>query len=52
VTFGLVAGYVVSRQGGLRLLRSQPFAVRMGIETPGVIVERVSKDEDGSGDLK
>lgn len=52
VTFGLVAGYVVSRQGGLRLLRSQPFAVRMGIETPGVIVERVSKDENGSGDLK
>jgi hypothetical protein len=36
VTFGLVAGYVVSRQGGLRDLRSQPFAVRMGIETPGL----------------
>ncbi len=36
VTFGLVAGYVVSRQGGLRELRSQPFAVRMGIETPGL----------------
>ncbi len=36
VTFGLVAGYVVARQGGLRDLRSQPFAVRLGIETPGV----------------
>jgi hypothetical protein len=36
VTFGLVAGYVVSKQGGLRDLRSQPFAVRLGIETPGI----------------
>jgi hypothetical protein len=36
VTFGLVAGYVVSRQGGLRELRSKPFAVRMGIEMPGL----------------
>ena len=36
VTFGLVAGYVVARQGGLRDMRSQPFAVRAGIETPGV----------------
>ncbi len=36
VTFGLVAGYVVARQGGLRDMRSQPFAVRLGIETPGV----------------
>jgi hypothetical protein len=36
VTFGLVAGYVVSRQGHLSALRSKPFAVRMGIETPGL----------------
>ena len=36
VTFGLVAGYVVARQGGLRDMRTQPFAVRLGIETPGL----------------
>ena len=36
VTFGIVARLVVARQGGLRELRSQPFAVRMGIETPGL----------------
>jgi len=50
VTFGLVAGYVVSRQGNLRLLRSQPFAVRMGIETPGLGHE--DKGHRGEGDSK
>ena len=36
VTFGIVAGYVVARLGGLKDLRSQPFAVRLGIESPGL----------------
>ena len=47
VTFGLVAGYVVAKQGGLRDMRSQPFAVRLGIETPGVghMVDRTSEHE-------
>ena len=46
VTFGVVAGLVVARQGGLRDMRSQPFAVRVGLETPGVghMVDR-SHDE-------
>ena len=49
VTFGLVAGYVVARQGGLRDMRSQPFAVRLGIETPGVghMAERIDHEDAG-----
>jgi hypothetical protein len=46
VTFGVVAGMVVARQGGLRELASQPMAVRLGIETPGV-GHLADKDEDG-----
>jgi hypothetical protein len=45
VTFGIVAGYVVARQGKLRLIQSLPFAMRMGIETPGLGHE--SKDDRG-----
>jgi hypothetical protein len=47
VTFGLVAGYVVTRQGGLRDMRSQPFAVRMGIETPGLGHRKEPDEGDG-----
>ena len=47
VTFGLVAGYVVSRQGGLKELSSQPFAVRMGIETPGLGHHTDHHDDQG-----
>ena len=52
VTFGLVAGYVVSRQGGLRELRSQPFAVRMGIETPGLMHSESHSGSDDQGGSK
>lgn len=43
VIFGLVAGYVVSRRGGLKKLRQVPLAVRLGVETPGL-------HPDGDGD--
>jgi hypothetical protein len=36
VVFGLVAGYVVSRSGGLKRLRQVPLPVRLGIEAPGI----------------
>jgi hypothetical protein len=36
VTFGLVAGMVVARQSRIRTAQSLPFAVRMGIEAPGL----------------
>lgn len=43
VTFGLVAGWVVSRQSRIRTEQSMPFIVRMGIEASGLPHER---DED------
>lgn len=36
VTFGLVAGYVVARQGKIRTDQSMPFVLRMGIEASGM----------------
>ncbi len=36
VVFGVVAGYVVSRLGGLKGLAQVPLAVRLGVETPGL----------------
>lgn len=36
VVFGVVAGYVVSRLGGLKRLAQVPLAVRLGVETPGL----------------
>ncbi len=36
VIFGLVAGYVVTKRGGLRRLRQVPLSVRMGVESPGI----------------
>ena len=36
VFFGLVAGYTVSRLGGLKNLAQVPLAVRLGVETPGL----------------
>jgi hypothetical protein len=35
VGFGLVAGWVVARQGRIKRLQGVPLAVRMGLETPG-----------------
>jgi hypothetical protein len=43
VTFGLVAGWVVSRQNKKRTSQSMPFILRMGIEASGLTHER---DED------
>jgi hypothetical protein len=38
--FGIVAGLVVSRQQRIRTYQGLPFAVRAGIEAPGVMRER------------
>ena len=40
VGFGIVAGLVVSRQQRIRTYQGLPFAVRAGIEAPGVMRER------------
>jgi hypothetical protein len=40
VVFGLVAGYVVTRIGKIKRLRQVPLAVRLGVETPGLMRER------------
>src|SRR5215813_12560671 len=40
IGFGIVAGLVVSRQGRIRTYQGLPFAVRAGIEAPGVSRER------------
>jgi hypothetical protein len=37
VVFGLVAGYVVTRYGKIKRLRQVPLAVRLGVETPGLM---------------
>jgi len=42
VTFGLVAGWVVSRQERIRTAQSMPFILRMGVEASGLSHE----DED------
>jgi hypothetical protein len=44
VTFGLVAGWVVSRQVDIRTEQFMPFAVRVGLETPGMMEERHQED--------
>ena len=45
VAFGLVAGLVVARDERIRASRSLPFAMRMGIETPGLIHERKEEED-------
>jgi hypothetical protein len=37
VTFGIVAGLVVAREGRIRTTRGMPFFARMGIEAPGLM---------------
>jgi hypothetical protein len=44
VTFGLVAGWVVSKQIDIRTEQFMPFAVRMGLETPGMMEEHDRED--------
>lgn len=43
ITFGIVAGWVVTQQERIRTAQSMPFILRMGIEAPGLEHER---DED------
>ncbi len=40
VTFGVVAGLVVAREGKIRTGRGLPFFARMGIEAPGLMESR------------
>jgi hypothetical protein len=40
MAFGIVAGFVVSRQERVRTWQAVPLAVRMGVESPGIIAER------------
>ena len=40
VIFGLVAGYVVTRYGKIKRLQQVPLAVRLGVETPGLMGDR------------
>jgi hypothetical protein len=44
VTFGLVAGWVVSKQEHIRTEQFWPFAARVGLETPGLMEERHGED--------
>lgn len=44
VVYGVVAGFVVSRVGELHLLRQAPLAVRLGVETPGLMREPDRKE--------
>jgi hypothetical protein len=39
VIFGMVAGYVVTKQGKIKRLRQVPLAIRLGVETPGLMRE-------------
>ncbi len=45
VAFGIVAGLVVARQERIRTAQSLPFAMRMGIETPGLMHEHKEEDD-------
>jgi hypothetical protein len=44
VTFGLVAGWVVSKQIDIRTEQFMPFSVRMGLEAPGMMEEHHRED--------
>jgi hypothetical protein len=45
VAFGVVAGLVVLRQERIPTSENLPFAVRAGIDAPGIMAERRRKDE-------
>jgi hypothetical protein len=45
VAFGVVAGLVVVRQERIPTSENLPFAVRAGIDAPGIMAERRGKDE-------
>jgi hypothetical protein len=45
VAFGVVAGLVVVRQERISTRENIPFAVRAGVDAPGIMAERRGKDE-------
>jgi hypothetical protein len=45
VAFGVVAGLVVVRQERIPTSENLPFAVRAGIDAPGIMAEKRGKDE-------
>ena len=45
VAFGVVAGLVVMRQERISTRENLPFAMRAGVEAPGIISEKRGKDE-------
>ena len=47
VLFGLVAGYTVTKLGGLRRLRQVPLALRLGVESPGLHSEHRDGQPEG-----
>jgi hypothetical protein len=44
VGFGIVAGFVVSRQERVRTWQAAPLAMRLGVEQPGMIAENDEED--------
>jgi len=44
LAFGVVAGFVVSRQERIRTWQAVPLAVRLGVESPGIIAARHHED--------
>jgi hypothetical protein len=46
VAFGVVAGLVVMRQERVSTRENLPFAVRAGVEAPGIMSERRRKDDE------
>jgi hypothetical protein len=45
VAFGVVAGLVVMRHGRISTRENLPFAMRAGVEAPGIMAEKRGKDE-------
>jgi hypothetical protein len=45
VAFGVVAGLVVVRQEPVATRENLPFAMRAGVEAPGLMAEKRGKDE-------
>ena len=52
VIFGVVAGYVVVRRGHLKQLAAAPLAMRLGVETPGMMHEHGGSHDEPKGDGK
>lgn len=46
IVFGLVAGLTVYRIGNMRRLKQLPLAVRLGVQTPGIIEPRDSQKDN------